>query len=148
MKKLNWGVMIAIFYSTFVIVLIGFVFYSTTFKFDLVAEDYYDQEIKYQQQIDKIIRAKSFDKPLEVKNLPGMVMLQYPEEIDHNKLAGEIYFYRPSDKKLDFRVKVSSDSSNTQFVPTQNIKSGLWKLKVDWAQADSTYYNEFVLVLE
>jgi hypothetical protein len=148
MKRLNWGVMIAIFYSTFVVVLVAFVIYSTTVKYDLVADDYYDQEINYQQQIDKIKRAKTFEEPLSVENLPNMLMLQYPNEVEHNRLNGELHFYRPSDKNLDFKVKVSADSNNRQFVQTQKMKSGLWKLKANWAEGDSTYYNEFVLVLD
>lgn len=147
MKKLNWGVMIAIFYSAFVLVLIAFLFYSRTVKFDLVSEDYYDQEIKYQDRIDKIIRAKSLKQQLELETFKEAIMLQYPSYMNRSELTGKIHFYRPSDKNLDFFITVAVDSSNKQIVPTSNLKSGLWNLKVEWAKSDSTFYNEFAIVL-
>lgn len=148
MKKLNWGVSIAIFYGTFVVVLIGFVFYSATLEYDLVADDYYDKELKYQEQIDKIKRSKSLHDKLTVATNKNAVKLQFPRYIDRKELSGKIYFYRPSDKSLDFYLPVSADNENKQIVPTQELKHGLWTLKVDWAMKDSTFYDEFTVVFE
>lgn len=147
MKKLNWGISIAIFYGTFVVVLIGFVFYTTTIDYDLVAEDYYDKELKYQEQIDKIKRSKALHEKLTVETNNNAVKFQFPKYIDRSELSGKIYFYRPSDKALDFYVPVAADDENKQIVATQKLKEGLWTLKVEWVKSDSSFYDEFNVVL-
>ena len=61
---MNWGWKIVVVYSGFVVMTLGMVFYFMGHKVDLVAKDYYKQEIEYQDQIDKITNAKSLDEPI------------------------------------------------------------------------------------
>ena len=140
--------MTAIFYGTFVVVLVSIVVWSTTVKVDLVADDYYDQEIKYQEQIDKIVRTKALNRQLHLERTNSTLVLGFPNYMSPDLLSGKISFYRPSDKELDFYTKVNVDTNNTQSISTKSLKSGLWKIKVDWAASDTTFYNEFDVVLD
>jgi len=47
---------------------------------------------------------------------------------------------------LDFKVKLQPDSLNQFIIPTDKLKKGLWKLKIDWAAGDSAFYNEEIVV--
>ncbi len=49
---MNWGVGIAIVYILFVLGMLTLVFKSRSQKIDLVTENYYQQELAYQEEID------------------------------------------------------------------------------------------------
>ena len=50
--RINWDVRIAVLYISFVIMIIAMVIFSLTRDIPLVNDNYYEEEIKYQQQID------------------------------------------------------------------------------------------------
>ena len=82
-NSLRWPVGIAVIYIFFMVVVIGVVIFSTYHKVDLVSDDYYEQEMRYQQQIDRIERAGSLSKSVEWiydQNLQS-VTIQFPSEL-------------------------------------------------------------------
>ncbi|MGB1317661.1 MAG: FixH family protein, partial [Flavobacteriales bacterium] len=54
---MNWGWGISIFYGSFVVFMLGMVTLAFQQDFDLVADDYYEQEIAYQGRIDQMNNA-------------------------------------------------------------------------------------------
>ncbi len=142
----NWGVLVPAFYILFVIVLVSFVVWSTFQRVELVDDNYYEQEIKYQNQVDKIQRTNNLSEKLELLSYDNAILIQFPANLKAQKLSGEILFFRPSESKLDFKVKLQPDSLNQFIIPTDKLKKGLWKLKIDWAAGDSAFYNEEIVV--
>ena len=51
--KFNWGVGIFTFYGLFVVFILALVFRSSQENYDLVTEDYYQQEIRFEEVINK-----------------------------------------------------------------------------------------------
>ncbi|MBX3044596.1 MAG: FixH family protein [Candidatus Kapabacteria bacterium] len=145
--KLHWGNSIAIFYISFVLVLVGFVIFTRFNRVELVDENYYEKELKYQNVIDKMDRAGKLPEPLSIESSDSYVRFSYPKSVDQGDISGEITFFRPSDKKLDFTLPVKPDESGFQVVGSSNLEKGMWRVKVDWAVGDTTYYNEQVLVI-
>jgi hypothetical protein len=145
--KFHWGTNIAIFYILFVVVLVGFVIFSTFNKVDLVDEDYYENEIKYQGTMDKIARSNNLAEPLKIEVSDKLVRLSYPKNFSLSEINGQIHFFRPSDKRLDFKLAVEPDESGFQVVSSKNLTKGLWRVKVDWSVGDTAYYNEQVLMI-
>ena len=145
--KFHWGINTAIFYISFVVVLVGFVIFTRFNQVDLVDENYYEKELKYQGMIDKIERTNKLAEPLKIESADSYVMLSYPKSFSSNDIKGTITFFRPSDKTKDFTIPVQPDESGFQVISSTNMSKGMWRVKVDWAVGDSTYYNEEVLVL-
>ncbi len=143
----NWALWVPVFYISFVLVLVAFVIWTTFHRVELVDENYYDKEIVYQEQIDKIERSNNLKNSLQLVNAKELILIKFPEEFEHNKIMGFVEMFRPSEAKLDFKVNIKCDSSNNFVIPTDKLKKGLWKVKIDWAVGDSTYYNEEVVVL-
>ena len=52
--QISWGTGIVIAFAIFMAVTVSTAVYMMNQDVNLVADDYYDQEIKYQQQIDRI----------------------------------------------------------------------------------------------
>lgn len=145
----RWPVGIAATYIAFVIIVIGIVIFSTYHKVDLVSEDYYEQEIKYQQQIDRINRTRALSKSVEWhydKQL-RLLTLHFPEELESRRVQGQVLFFRPSDARQDNLIELQLTSGNTQIINTQHLIPGLWKLKIFWKVNDRDYYTEGTLVI-
>ena len=143
----NWGLLVPAFYIAFVAVLVSFVIWTSTQTVELVDEKYYEMEPQYMERLDKIERVNRLDEKLELVYNNDAILLQFPKVNNHHSISGEVFFFRPSEKKLDFKAKINLDSNFQVIFPAKDMKKGLWKLKIDWASGDSTYYNEEILVV-
>ena len=145
----SWPVGIAIVYISFVSLLVTFVIFSSFQKVDLVTENYYEEELKYQQQIERMKLAESLSKPINwiYDKSNKFLTIKFPDELDPIKIQGTILFFRPSDAKKDKLVALNVNSDNMQKISTQNLSAGLWKLKIFWQVDQNEYYKEGTLVI-
>ncbi len=140
--KLNWGTGIAIFLVLFILSLVAFILFTITLKYDLVESNYYDKDIKYQEHIDKTKRfAELSEKPTIVEK-NGYVFINFPEIYNPSDIKGVLHFYRPSDKNLDFNVKLNIADKNSQVIDMTNKAKGIWIVKLNWSNSETTYYFE------
>ena len=137
---ISWGLGIAIFYGLFLVIAIGSAIYTFTLDYFLVSENYYQQGIDYQDQIDKVKRTAELGESVNWRydSINQVVNLQYPVELS----SGKVVFYRPSNSNLDRYVKIEKDENNQQSINVRNWQKGFWKIKVDWELNEEMYYNE------
>lgn len=140
--KISWGTGIVIVIAIFMIITISTVVYLMNQDVYLVADDYYDKEIKYQQQIDRMERVKKLDAKNIIALNGSIVNVNLPKSVLKNDLTGEIYFYRPSDEKNDIKIPLSIDSLGLQVIPVNSLAKGLWTVKINWMTGDKEYYTE------
>lgn len=136
---MNWGKSIILAFVAFGS-FIGFLVYRmASTKVDLVRKDYYQTEMAYQQQIDRIQNNKSVHHPFKINYQPSEKAIHFsiPEELTQ----GQIQFFRPSDAQLDFNVTVQPERSE-QVVSTQKLKTGHWRIKITWTDGQQEYYTE------
>lgn len=145
--KISWGTGLTIFIVTFLVVTIGVVLYLMTIDVNLVADDYYEQEIKYQQQIDKIERSLELKEQLNIEVIDGNIRINYPAIFDPKEIKGSILCYRPSTNRFDRNFSVATDSTFKQVIKTNLMAEGMWKVKVDWEVKGTTYFNEEIVML-
>ena len=140
--KWNWGTGIAVFYSVFVLVLVFVVYRSTQYDHSLVSDHYYADDLAYQQHYNKLVNAQQLEEDLKISSKAGeaVVVLQFPAEF--TEVGGEIYFFCPSDQQSDFRLPVQADATHIQRISTQGLRSGRWKVKVNWKAAGKEFYKE------
>lgn len=143
--KFNWGTGIAVFYSLFVITMVYSVYRSTQFDNSLVSEHYYADDLKYQERFDKLSNAQSLKQDLEIQTAESgsQVELFFPGEL--GLVHGEIHFFCPSDQGSDFKVNIAPNLNHRQVISTSGLKSGLWRVKVDWSDGKRAYYKEEVI---
>lgn len=138
--KISWGTGIWAFYGLFVLMILAMVGMSVIQKIDLVSDDYYEQELRFQGRIDKIAHAKQLTTPLKWEVSESGVRIQYPS--DMKGVSGEINFYCPSDNRKDFKLSVQPDPSGSQFISTQKIPAGRYQIQIDWKANGVGYWNE------
>ena len=145
--KLNWGTGIAAFYTLFAGTMIFFVFKSTNYDHSLVRDDYYQADLTYQQQYDKISNDQA-NTLLKVEHTAGEdVVSLHLNDLDLTAVEGDVHFFRPSNAKYDVHLPLEFDAQGVQKISTTELLPGLWRLKVDWTADGQGYYTEVQLVL-
>ena len=139
---MNWGYRIIIAYLLFVGILGVLAFKSFRSKVNLVAPDYYKQELAYQQQIDKIMNAAALEHPLIIELLAEhrSLIIRFPSS--QVGLQGKVTLYRPSNSDLDRTWKLQPDHENRQFISLKDMAEGLWKVKVEWEANGTSFYQQ------
>lgn len=146
---MSWGWKIVVLYSLFVIMTLFMVFFFTRQKVDLVADDYYKQEIDYQGQIDKISNAKLLKEPVGIEYFAEsrIVKFNFPQEHSEGGVNGKIYFYRPSNADEDKKFDILLESTGVQKIAVGSLNKGLWKVKISWTSSGKEFYDEKVVTL-
>ncbi len=150
MKKENyWPVGITVFLIFFVIANVAFLIFALGIETNLVSENYYEDELVYQKQIDRIQNARQLKDPLQIElQKSGQLLLQFPEEISGSEIDGTVLLFRPDDKYKDNRIPVRVDEERRQWVDMSGYKKGKWKVKVFWNDRTTKYYNEAPVFIE
>ena len=140
---MGWGWRIALFYGTFVVFMIGMVIMSFRQDFDLVSDDYYEQEIAYQGRIDQLTNAKDDQQKVKVSNADGMIKLSFASPAEEVK----VHFFRPSDDTMDLKVEEASVESELS-VPVGKFSKGKYLVNVQWNNNGKTYFQENDLFID
>lgn len=120
-----------------------FVFQAMNQDVDLVSKDYYEQEIAYQDQIDKVKRTQALgDVMLDYKADAKAILLQMPATYKGKSLSGTITLFRPSDDKLDRQIPLQLGRDQSQLIEAAALEPGIWKVRVNFSAGDETYYTE------
>lgn len=139
--KFNWGYKIVTFYVVFVIGIMVLVFKSASQKVDLVATDYYEQELKYQQKINARTNSGALSSPLIISCNKENVQIILPAEMKGKTVTANILMYCPSDNTNDHAVQLSTTDALFNFNMKDGTK-GLFVAKVNWSDEDKLFYGE------
>ncbi|MDX5340770.1 MAG: FixH family protein [Cyclobacteriaceae bacterium] len=104
----------------------------------LVTENYYEKEIKYQEQIEREISAAALNRVvLEYDGASKTIFLDLPVGS-----KGNLQLFRPSDARLDQIVPFEIYSQGKTSFPLVNLRSGYWKVQLSWTENGVEYYEE------
>jgi len=146
--KLNWGTGILIGIIVFVIISISMTVIFMTQDVDLVADKYYENSLQYQVEIDKQSRTKSLDEQVKINFNGEIIDILFPSSYLSKNISGDIYFYRPSNSKLDFKLPLELNEEGNQLILVKNFEKGFWRLKLNWTMDGDGYYNERAINIE
>lgn len=104
----------------------------------LVTENYYEKEIKYQDQIDRETSAASLTREVLVFDSQAKtVVLDLPVGA-----KGNLQLFRPSDARLDQELSLDILEEGKTTVPLEKLKSGYWKVQLTWTENGVDFYQE------
>ncbi len=144
---MNWGWKLTIVYLTFMAGILTLVFKAKGEKVDLVAGDYYKQELAFGQRMDATKNARELSNPVNFVQNKNTVAAQFPEECKNHISEGTITFYCPSDASNDRTMDIAIDNNGLQNVDIKSMKRGLYLAKVQWKMNDVSYYDEYTITL-
>ncbi len=144
---MNWGWKIAIAYSLFVVMMLSLVVVANRQKIDLVSQDYYAQEIKYQQRIDARGNSKALAESLQFEWLAAesRLLVNFPGSVQ--AASGTLHLYRPSDASQDKTFPMTFSGGQPVSVSLEGLSSGFWRVQLDWAAGGALYFDETTIIL-
>jgi hypothetical protein len=144
---MNWGARITVSFIVFAMVIFTMVFISMNQNINLVSEDYYKQEIAYEDQIQRLRNTESLEQSPEITidRDAQLVIISFPEELIDQIKDGNILLFRPSDSRLDKRYELAINEEGIQKVSIRGQIKGLWKAKLYWQDYNLEYYQEKIL---
>jgi nitrogen fixation protein FixH len=134
---MGWGTRIALFYGSFVALMLFMVYMAFQEDFDLVADDYYEQEIAYQERIDQMTNANSDGQKVIITKGNDGYQLSFSEKAEEVK----VHFFRPSDDTKDVLLEEAAVESILA-VPSSQLIAGKYLVKVEWKANGKTYFQE------
>ena len=134
---MNWGNRIILAFVCFA----GFIGYMVTRAFqedfDLVAEDYYAQEINYEQKLVKLAHTASTGKSVSIEQATAYVSIAFPDASSQ----GTIEFYHPSRKLFDKTYAIAL-TDGVQHIAKADLVPGNYRININWNVAGQDYLQE------
>ena len=130
---MNWGTKITITFIAFVGVIVTMELISMNQDIHLVAMD----RITNSNALNELKPEVNYDAKKK------SITLSTP---NGKELNGTIYFFRPSDARLDKKYTIQLVDGQQVFSSSE-LDKGLWRVKVNWKDKDKEFYTEKVLIL-
>jgi nitrogen fixation protein FixH len=140
-----WPYGIILFFVLLVCALAGVVTIAATHRESMVSENYYERELKFQDQIDSAARAQECGARIHLDQFEagrGNLVVLVPAEQVARKCSGVIEFYRPSSPALDRDFPLAPGADGSQRVDVSKLAAGLWRVRVKWNVGGQNYFLE------
>ncbi len=140
-KKSWWPIGLVSVFVMFISWIATFIGIAVTNSMDLVSENYYQDEVQFQQRIDSSNRAAA-TKGLEIafNAETDQVTLQLPVEHRGKTVSGKLKLYRPDNARLDHEVALAASSQGQQTVSVKDLEKGNWKVEASWTASGETFF--------
>lgn len=147
---ISWGTGLVIAIVLFMSGTLGFVFYATTFDFDLVTDHHYEEGVKYQEVIDRVEQTQQLSVPVQFRydRNNQELGITFPDDVKEAPKSGILTLYRPDNADLDQQKSLSNITQNALSVQDITLTPGQWKIKLEWSADTINYYSESALFIE
>lgn len=132
---MNWGRGIALALGGFIIFIVILATIMMTRNVDLEAEDYYQQEIAYQSEIEAAQNANRLKEKVEISQHDDHVMISIPDSLNCTNLKVDLR--RPNNDKLDRTY--SPENSKMILIPKTDLTPGLYNVTINYKVGDNYY---------
>jgi hypothetical protein len=139
--KFNWGHGMFLAMAFFVIFIGSFVYkvmFQDEYDHKLVSEEYYKEELHYQEEIDRLNNAGNLEENVQVKQSKEGLTIIFPSNFDYKNIKTTIKLQRLSDGDLDIIKELKLDSLS-YLIPNKDLVKGHYVLKLNWEYNGETY---------
>ena len=148
-KRNPWPLAIILVFAFFFAGTVGLVVMACSQKVDLISADYYDQEIKFQEQIARLDRTRHLSQHASVayEAATKRITISLPVQPASLQPLGSIQLYRPSDAGLDRKFTLELGPDGRQSLDASNLRLGLWRVRVSWTINGEEYFTDQQVVI-
>ena len=139
--RISWGYKIFMAYAVFALGILFLAYKASHQSFDLVTENYYEAELKYQDVIDQKSRVAQLSEAPKIQHTVNTISVQLPKEFADKAVDGELYLYRPSDATKDVRKAFSSTTGFCELNLGKDL-SGSYDVKLSWQSEGKRFFQE------
>ena len=138
---MKWGNKLVVVFLVFG-AFIGYLVYSAVnTKYDLVSKDYYKDELRYQDKIDRQANASKISD-VKIEQDAEAVIIHLPQEQKGAELSGDVFFYCITDEQKDYHSALQVDSTNKHIVLKKSLQKGAYNVKINWQVGKEPFYFE------
>jgi hypothetical protein len=143
--KMNAGKWIVVAFVLFAGFIATLVTICVQQDISLVSKDYYQEELVYQEQIERIQNTTQLQsKPqITVANKLLTVTFDSLHFID----KGEVTVFCPSDATMDRNFKLTASERASYAYSLSGLKSGMYRVKLLWSMSGKEFYQEEIINL-
>lgn len=144
-KNFTWGHGLVIALGTFMLFILSLIFIFTRGwqNAEMVSDNYYEDELVYQQVIDAKNNADALnEKPKYAQNANG-IQIQFPKSITIDKQEVDFHLFRTDDAKLDVEKELKADGAGRIHIPNQILFPGSYTLKINWSTDGKPYQVDY-----
>jgi hypothetical protein len=148
MKKFSWGHGVVIALAAFMIFILSmlFLFPNGQKNSEMVTDNYYEEELKYQDVIDAKKRADELqEKPVYSQDKSG-IKITFPKDYDNSNTTVKFVLNRTDDQNLDIRKSVQLDTNKSFLIPGQVLKVGNYTLRLNWTKDKTDYRMDYDVI--
>ena len=145
-----WPLGIVLALLLFFVGTIGLILFAGSQQSELVSDDYYEQELKYQNRIESLNLASRLAVPGSVDYYAAghRVTVSIPPAHLEENVSGRIQLYRPSTAGLDREYPLEPGANGQQTLDLAGLPRGLWRIRVSWKVGGQDYFLDRKLVIE
>lgn len=113
---------------------------------EMVTDNYYEEELKYQDVIDAKKRADELqEKPVYSQNSEG-IRITFPQDYNNSNTTVKFVMNRTDDQNLDVHKSVQLDSRKSFLIPAQVLKMGNYTLRLSWTKDKTDYRLDYDVI--
>lgn len=113
---------------------------------EMVTDNYYEEELKYQDVIDAKGRADQLqEKPVYSQDKNGIKII-FPKDYDNSNTTVKFVLNRTEDQNLDIHKSVQLDANKSFVIPAQLLKEGNYTLRLSWTKDKKDYRLDYDVI--
>lgn len=144
-KNFTWGHGIVIALGSFIafILFLIFVFSNGMQTSELVSDNYYQDELLYQETIDAKNNADMENEKPSYTQSPAGITIKFPSAIAPESKSVKFELFRTDDSNLDVTNEVQLNGQNQFTIPAKVIMKGSYTLKLKWNKDSKSYQVDY-----
>ena len=144
-----WPLGIVLTLVVFVLGTVSLIVMACSQGTDLVSPDYYEKELRFQGQIDRVERTRNAASQASVAyDAAGKcITVSLPTDQLRRGVTGHIELYRPSTAGMDRAIDLQPDPNGVQRLDAADLAPGLWKVRVSWTTGGQEYFLDQKVVV-
>ncbi|MBB4807998.1 nitrogen fixation protein FixH [Chryseobacterium defluvii] len=148
MKNFSWGhgIVIALFAFIIFILSMLFLFPAGQKNSEMVTDNYYEEELQYQNVIDAKKRADNLQEKPVYNQSAGGIKIAFPKEYNNANTTVKFVLNRTDDQNLDIKKTVQLDAQQSFLIPAQVLKKGNYTLRLMWAKDKTDYRMDYDVI--
>ena len=142
---MNWGKWIIVSFVLFAAFIGILVIICVRQDISLVSKNYYQEELAYQQQIDRLNNTGRLGEKPTIAIAGQALEIRFSQF--NNLEGGELKVFRPSDLRFDKQFVLHASAEKTQRFDIRSFPKGMYRVKMRWSMKGKEYYVENVIIL-
>ena len=145
--QISWGTKLTIVFVVFAASISYMVYQCFNTPVNLVSDEYYKDEIAYQQIIDGSKNAVSLSSPIMLRQKNSEIIIQLPAEMKSKPVSGSVLFYCASNSDKDRKFSLQVGQNAQQVINPGKVMPGSYIVKTEWWANKIHYYNEQLITV-